>query len=379
MTDNIFGIVCEFNPFHNGHRYLLQKAKELGAKKIVLAMSGNFVQRGEPAIFDDRKRAEWALQNGGDLVVKIPVCHCLASAQFYAQSAVFLLKSAGCTHLFFGSESGDIQALCQSAGVVDSPAFAAEFRRLTDEGLSYPRARQQALQTLGGDPEHLRGPNNILALEYIVACQKWGLIPVTVPRIGVGHHDTQTSQNIASASAIRQMIRQGNTVDAAKYMPCGDALEAHTEIDAKLLDRTLLTGVLMADDEQLNAIPFCENGLGGSLKNNLPGCSSVDELVQKCTNNRVTAARVRRALWCLLLGIKKEDITSLPMYLYTIGASPNGLELLKNTSLPVVTSLAKIKDSRLAVLEAKATDVYGACTQHILPKGQEFRKKFVIK
>ncbi len=97
MTNNIFGIVCEFNPFHNGHRYLLQKAKELGAAKIVLAMSGNFVQRGEPAAFDDRKRAKWALENGGDLVVKIPVCHCLASAQFYAQSAVFLLKSAGCT------------------------------------------------------------------------------------------------------------------------------------------------------------------------------------------------------------------------------------------------------------------------------------------
>ena len=378
MTNNIFGIVCEFNPFHNGHHYLLQKAKELGAQKIVLAMSGNFVQRGEPAAFDDRKRAKWALENGGDLVVKIPVCHCLASAQFYAQSAVFLLKSAGCTHLFFGSESGDIDALCRSAKIVDSPAFTDEFRRLTDEGLSYPRARQQALEILGGDPEHLRGPNNILALEYIVACQKYRLTPVTVPRLGVGHHDLQASENIASASAIRQMLRQGDVQSAVKYMPCGDVLEAHTEIDPKMLDRTLLSAVLLADDETLNAIPFCENGLGGALKNNLPGCETVDQLVEKCTNNRVTAARVRRALWCLLLGIKKEDVTSLPHYLYVLGATQNGSGLLKDTSLPVVTSLVKIKEERFAVLEAKATDVYGACTQQILPKGQEFRKKFVI-
>jgi len=378
LSNNIFGIVCEFNPFHNGHAHLIAQARALGASHIVLAMSGNFVQRGEPAIYDDRHRAAAALHAGADLAIKIPVCHCLSSAQFYASSAVYLLSQAGCTHLIFGSESGDIAALQASADIVSSPDFAAEFRRLTDLGESYARARAQALQNLGGDQSHLQSPNNILALEYLSACKKFGLTPITIPRLGVDHDGLAASGNIASATAIRQMIQDGDLAQAIRFVPCGDTNIAHTEIDPKRIDRTLLAAVAMADKEQLSAIPFADTGLGNALKNNLGGCTDVSDLIQKCANNRITHARVRRALWCLYLGITKDDIISLPAYLYVIGGSAAGTALLKHASLPVVTSLASIKDTRFASLEAKATDAYGLCKNSLPFMGEEYRKKFVI-
>ena len=213
------GIVAEYNPLHNGHIYHLEQAKkETGADFCVIAMSGNFVQRGEPACADKFTRAEWALRAGADLIVEIPQCLAVASAERFAEGAVKLLAETGVvTDIAFGVETDNLDGLYRIADILDRepPAFRTNLAYHLKQGKSYPRAQFDALSDLNiprGDVALLTQPNNILAVEYIKAIRRFAphIRAVPILRQGNGYNDAELTGPLSSATAIRQALREGN-------------------------------------------------------------------------------------------------------------------------------------------------------------------------
>ena len=373
---NIFGIICECNPFHNGHAYCIDRAKALGADAVVLAMSGDFVQRGEPAIFGHYTRSAAAVSYGADLVIKIPLPHCLSSAQFYAQAGVKLLQSVGITHLLFGSESGDLSALQQVASTLSTLLYQQYLHQLLKQKVSYPRARAKALQLCGVNPDPLSNPNDTLAVEYLLALGQSLVQPVAVPRVQTGHHSTVPGANVASATYLRQQLLQGE--DISSYIPAGHPLP--TPANPHALDKVLLCKLLFATPQSLAKTAFCQNGLGNRLQKQLPGCTSVDQLIDRCTSNQFTAARVRRAIWANYFGITNGDVMSLPDRILFTAASQMGLSLLKGATLPCSASLAHWQGTRFAMLESLASDTHSALYDKMPAPGTAYRKKpFICK
>lgn len=186
----VTGIVCEFNPFHLGHAYLLSRLRQRGADAIVCAMSGNFVQRGEPALVNKLSRGEMAVSCGADLVLELPTAWAMATAETFARGGVQLLKMAGCTHIGFGSECGDAALLQAAADTLLSPDLQADIRSELAAGITYAAARQQAVQArLGDGAAVLRQPNDTLAVEYLKACRQLetDMTPIVVSRVGASH------------------------------------------------------------------------------------------------------------------------------------------------------------------------------------------------
>ena len=191
---NVIGIVCEYNPFHSGHLYMINESRRrLGEDSVtVCVMSGDFVQRGEAALYSKFARAEAACRCGADLVLELPLPWSVSSAEGFAEGAVSVLAAAGCTHLSFGSECGELEPLAALAREILNPATAGKIKDClsADASLSYAMARQRVLsEALGETGELLSGPNNILAVEYLKAIYKhaYPIIPMTVKRIGSGH------------------------------------------------------------------------------------------------------------------------------------------------------------------------------------------------
>lgn len=209
------GIIAEYNPFHNGHHYQIEEVRRLtGADYVIAAMSGDFVQRGEPAIFDKYTRTHMALSGGADLVVELPVLFATSSAEDFAACGVALLSALGADILCFGSESGDLKLLQEAARILteEPPEWKELLQGYLKQGESFPAARCRAMEALTGKPEFsslLSSPNNILAVEYLKALlrQNSSLQPVTIRRKGAGYHDTGVSGPLASASALRELFR----------------------------------------------------------------------------------------------------------------------------------------------------------------------------
>ncbi len=243
----VTGIIAEYNPFHNGHEYHIREAKRLtGADYIVVVMSGNFVQRGEPAVIDKHTRAKMALAGGADLVLELPLICATGSAEYFASGAVSLLHALGCVDsLCFGSECEDMQTLQMLADILvqEPDSYRAFLKSGLQEGLSYPKAREQALcrylrasaQTPCGSPRFspsmigniLSTPNNILAIEYLKALKRLNsaIVPFALKRAGSGYHDLRLTEKFCSASAIRahlnkltEEILQGIPISAAKIL-----------------------------------------------------------------------------------------------------------------------------------------------------------------
>ena len=222
----IVGILTEFNPFHNGHAYFLSELRrQLGENAAILCvMSGNFVQRGEPAMFPKHVRAEAALLCGADLIIELPVARSLASAERFARGAVYLMQCLGCvTHLAFGSECGDVAALQRVADCLDSERCRAGLRRFLDEGMSFAACRQAAVREVLGERAAalLDGANNNLGVEYLRAARylKWDCTALTVARRGAGHDSGAVKGEYLSASAVRKLLEQGDWAAAAAAVP----------------------------------------------------------------------------------------------------------------------------------------------------------------
>lgn len=407
------GIVAEYNPLHNGHIYHVGQTREAtGADAVVVAMSGDHVQRGEPAILDKWTRAGHALSCGADLVVEIPVLYTLGNAGQYASAAVKILESTGMlTHLSFGSECGDTEMLSAIAQVLDEHAAeidtaAAGYMK---RGLSYPAARTLAYSEIRGhmkgtDPssdagirretEVLASPNDILAIEYIRSLDT--ARPVAVRRAGAGYSDPYNDGNVyQSASALREEILGGK--DISKFVPacCNDSLiSGHiTGPDTDAWWRALRYAVMSLPAEWIEDCPSGGEGLANLLKSAACGSEahSWSSFISSIKSKRYTYTRISRLCMQVLLGITRSDYAGIePGYIRVLGFNDTGRRLLakirdsESASLPVITNINKEADDlsedakRLLALDVHAADIYNLLTGREVSSESDHRHAPVI-
>lgn len=330
-------IICEFNPFHNGHKYILEKARALTGEPVLAIMSGSFTQRGEAAICSKFERARTALQNGADLVVELPAVYAVASAQRFATGGVNIAKAFGAKYLAFGCESDDLTALKNAADALKNPSVNSEIAILMKNGAYYPQAVEQAVRKVCGDSaaDVLKSPNNILAVEYLRALEGSQIKPLPIKRVATVHDGEEISENFASASKIREMLRAGQ--DVSKFVPSVPADITYTQN----LERAIIFKLRSMTAEDFALLPEVVEGLENRLLSAVKHYNSVEEIIATVKTKRYTHARLRRIICCAALGITKELQSKTAGYARVLGFTDEGAALLKNCAFEVVTSVSK--------------------------------------
>ncbi len=393
------GIVVEYNPLHNGHLYHLQQSRKItGADNVVAVMSGNFLQRGEPALLDKWARAEMALQAGCDLVLELPVAYSAQPAQWFAYGAVAMLQATGVVDsLCFGSESGDVEALdAMAAMLVEEPLpFTAELAACLKQGMPYPsaftRAAQTYLRSIGR--EHLafslEQPNHTLGLHYLIALRKLDsrIVPYSVRREKSEYNQENiTDVRIASATALRKLLfgEEGSLEELAPYVPSSTMDVLRREIAAgrgplrwESFARPLYHRLLGQDVSELGEYAEVTEGLEYRIRDVLGeiGEFSFEALLDGLKTKRYTRTKLQRTLLRILLGHKKEWMTPERLaggvqYLRILGFTERGQRLLgrmrKAASVPVVDSAAR-GDWPYLALDARASAVYALAYRDASP------------
>lgn len=390
----ISGIICEYNPLHNGHLYHLDQIRSSGTNAVVAVMSGNFVQRGDAAILNKFTRAKLAIQAGVDLVIELPVPYALAPAENFAMGGVALLSALGnVDEICFGSECGEIQLLFQAAQAcrVCKTEYADMLNDFLCSGYSYPEALSQMVDQLYGAETAavLRQPNNTLAIAYINAIKELHspLKPVTIQRRGAGHHSAQpSSDGTASATYIRQYFLEGG--DCRRMMPSyswralKDAEEAGHTGSLQNLERLILYKLRTTDPDEMHQIAEIGQGLEYRLYK-AKRSASLEELLRSIQTKRYPMARLRRILLHLLLDIRTQDIQKYPPYGRILAFNDVGRQVLRESKrtrqLPFSNSLAELAQTnadagRCAALESQSTDIYQLSRQ-VIGKGEsDFRR-----
>lgn len=363
---NINGIIAEYNPFHNGHLYQLNHSlKQTNADYTIIAMSGNFMQRGAPAIIDKHKRARMALENGADLVLELPICYASSSAEFFATGAVTLLDKLGVTtNLCFGSECGDISILKEIAEILlkEPEDYTEALRSFLRQGLSYPTARTQALlqysPKLSEFKQELSTPNNILGIEYIKALlrRNSSIIPVTTMRVGSDYHDKNLETTKSSALAIREALFLGKELSflstqmpESSYHIFEEALKETSPLSTDDFSSILHYKLLMETESGFTKYLDVSSDLSDRIRKNLYKYTSYQSFCELLKSKDMTYTRISRCLLHILLDIKKSDLDTyremdyVP-YARVLGFKKSATPLLsaikKNASIPLVTKLA---------------------------------------
>lgn len=363
MKKKSVGIIAEYNPFHNGHLYHLNQSKKLsGAEVSVVAMSGNFLQRGQIAIADKWSRAEAAVRCGADLVVEIPVVFACNSAPVFAKASVEILEALGVDYISFGSESGNIHELMDIVKLLNEKEqeIEASIRDSVKKGLSYPRARSDALiQMIGREKARIIDTsNNILALEYLKNIKK--ATPITVKRSGPGYNDLEVSEEFASATAIRYMMEENIEISAFMPPESIDTVRKCLKPSKDVIFRMICQQGLIKNAENLDAVSAGGEGLGNKLKNNIRYVNSLDELVESMKSKRYTRTRIERFLTHCLLEI--EDIR-YENYIRILAFNKKGSAYLKNIkknetlALPIITNINKEAKSLLNIQRTLKKDI----------------------
>ena len=389
----VAGIVAEYNPLHNGHLLHLERTRALGATHIVCVLSGDFVQRAEPAALDKFTRARLAAACGADLVIELPVQYAAGSGERFAEGAVSILDGLGCVDLLsFGSECGAAQRLRAAARAVLNPQVAAQTKALYETGISYPAARERAVRAFcGGEiAALLREPNNILGIEYCKALDRLGsgIEPVSVLREGAAHDGAVPDGATASASFLRAHLGQ----NISNYVPpqVGEALREARKNGSlsdgwPALERILLFRLRGMEAADFAALPGCADGLGDRLRRAAERAQDAETLFALAKTKRYTMSRVRRAALAALLGIRAAHYAAQPPYARVLAIGAQGgalLHRIKQTArLPVSHSLAKLEAlggacGETARLCAAAHDIFGLSCGSIPPRGRDYTQKF---
>ncbi len=369
-------VISEFNPFHNGHKYLLAAAKQkTGADYTVCFMSGNFVQRGEIAFADKHTRAAAAVRGGADLVIQLPTAHTVAGASVFGSAGVYCASSLGVTtNLCFGSESEDIAPLFELAKI-DTTTLADAVKLGVKSGKSYANALMDAYSLCSKTgAELLRSPNNLLAFEYIKAIvnQKSDITPVNILRKGTAHDSDTTGDGFASAS----YIRANTDSDMSAFMP----EKIDKQIDSDRFETLLLYSIMSKTPDELAKFADMTEGLENRFCEAIKTAQSAEQLYDAVKSKRYTHAKIRRAALSVLLqnpkGLCKTKVPYLKVLAFNDGGRQLLKELSKTCSLPIVTKASdgeKI-DSRHFLLECRASDLYSFCRTDKKPLGLEYTR-----
>jgi predicted nucleotidyltransferase len=392
----VAAIIAEYNPFHNGHLYQINTVREqLGADYVIIIMSGDFMQRGIPALMDKYARCEMALSCGADLVFELPSYFALGSAEYFAKGAVSLIDKLGVVDfVHFGSECGEISVLEKCAHIIaDEPLeYKAALNKYLKEGSSYPAARGLAMRKIFADDEDFdidnifSSPNNILALEYIKALiQRKSIVKTaTLARKGEGYSSENIgTDNFASANAIRTAI--GNygfdMADIRAHMPekSFEILTRYSETDNSFLymddfSQILLYKLIQLGNRKDSFAEFYDVGkqLSNTIYNNIMGFTCFSEFALECKSKNLTYTRISRSLLHILLDMTQEDadllkVNDYSQYARLLGFTARGRELLKsiksNSSIPIITkpvnALRQPYNNSPALISLKK-DIYAA-------------------
>jgi len=363
----VVGIVAEYNPFHNGHKYQLDKVKqETGADYVIIAMSGNYLQRGVPALCDKFIRTEMALRCGADLVIEIPTLWATASAEYYAHAGVALLAATGVvTHLAFGAETDDLEALLEVASILkkEPDVYRAVLANSIRSGNAFPVARKNALVTSLPHfteeklDELLDNPNNILALEYLKAMPD-SIKPILIKREGAGYHDTEINTELPSASAIREAIfvdadmhNISNAMPQDSFALLKNACKCNQLMTINDFSESLGYCLLSQAPNVFSSYADCNQDFSNKIKNALNEYVLFEDFIDTLKTKDMTYTRVTRCLLHILLGIKQTDYTigraiGFAPYLRILGFKNASSKLLSTMKREATTPLiSKVADA----------------------------------
>lgn len=350
-----YGVVAEFNPFHNGHKKFVDSLKSDGESTVTAVMSESFVQRGECAFLDAYSRVKAALSCGVDLVISLPVAYAVSSAERFAFGGVSLLDSLGVLDsIAFGSECADAALLKSVAEKITSEEFSGALENYLSTGVSFPTARQRALAKLYGEEfaNVLSSPNDILGVEYIKALNKIGskLSVRAVKRVGASHDGDEICDNIASASLLRSLSVEDIEcfVPEQSYNIIKEAFDNNkAPAEMKNIESAVLARLRRMTVEDFRALPDVTEGLEFRIYEAVRSSKSVEKILDNVKTKRYTHSRLRRILLCAFLEITKQAAEVKPQYIRVLGFNENGARLLKvakeKSSLPIVTRFSEIK------------------------------------
>ena len=357
------GVICEYNPFHLGPaRQLAAVRQQLGRDTaVVCLMSGNYVQRGEPAVFDKGVRARAAVDAGADLVLELPVTAALQSAEGFAAGGVRILSALGCGYLSFGCESGSGEALFRAAEASCAAEFEAFLHEAMQEGLSYAAARQRALAALGADGELLTRPNNILAFEYCRAIirQESALRPLAVLRPGDYHADEPDAEH-PSATAVRRLILTGG--DWRPYVPAEYACEGAVPHALCWGERAMLARLRGMEQADWARTAHGSEGLWSKVWKAVLSQPDYESILAAAKSKRYPRTRLQRLLLCAYLGISEESLRQTPPYVRVLAFDERGQTVLrqakKSGGCMLVNAGQTPPDAAYYELERRAADLY---------------------
>lgn len=386
----VLGVVAEYNPFHNGHLYHLEKTKEqTGAKFVVCVMSGNFVQRGNTSIVDKWTKAQMALASGVDLVLELPTVYSISSAENFAQGAVKILDNLGIVDtISFGTETDDFAALNNISSVIseEPKEFTNMLKEELKQGVSFPKAREQALiKYLNDDVRYkdiLNNPNNILGVEYLKALKqlKSKIIPVAIKREKVYYNDDVIIDDFASATAIRKLVMNKEFAELSKVVPrtTYETLLREYEVgnivfDIQRYEKEIFYTLRRMTVNEIAELPDVSEGLENTIKNAANFCNNIKDFINMVKTKRYTQTRIQRIMIFALLGITKKDVQAskkVVPYARVLGFNEKGKLLLSgisqnNPKMEVITSVKRFMDNntnkiykRMLEIDIFATDVY---------------------
>ena len=347
------GLIVEYNPFHNGHKYHLEKAKEQNKDVVIAVMSGDFVQRGEPSIIDRWTKTRIALENGVDLVVELPAFYSTQSAEIFAKGAIGILEELKCDSILFGSESADLEELKKISTFQESIEFQQKLKEKLNMGLSYPTAHSDTMKEILG--ENRLGSNDILGLEYLKAIRYWNsnITPITLKREKTGYHDKNIVDNFASATKIRHSIKEN--IEFSNVVPRAtvDILKEYNSFTYIENFYPLIRYELLKNLDSLKNIQDMEIGFENRLYEYAIKNIKYDDFYNSILNKRYTQGRTQRVLIHTILGITK-DITSqvkedIP-YVRILGFNGKGREYL--------TYLKEFKNKKIITSYKKMNNIF---------------------
>ncbi len=353
MQMKIVGIICEYNPFHNGHLYHLEKIKEMFPNSlIVLVLNGYFLERGEVSIISKKNKTELALEAGVDLVLELPFVFGSQSADIFAEASLKILNEVKCEYLVFGSESNDLDTLQKLANyqITEEKEYNKKVQNYLDMGINYPTSLAKAL-----DIDFNFKPNDLLGISYLKAIQNnhYKIIPLTIKRTN-DYLDTTLDEKIVSASNIREKIK--NQKDIAKYVPQSTLAKIE---NVSLEDYFPYLKYKIMTDDNLDIYVDVTEGIDNRLKKVILTCHSIEELINKTKSKRYTYNKIRRMLIHILVGLKKEDIKNLNLeYIKVLGFTKKGQQYLNKIKKEVNIPFTPLKNSLTYTLELKCASLY---------------------
>ncbi|MBR7185877.1 MAG: nucleotidyltransferase family protein [Clostridia bacterium] len=378
----ICAVICEYNPFHNGHRYQLEEIRRLsGCDKILCIMSGNFTQRGDAAVFGKYTRARHAVMSGADAVIELPAAFATAPAELFARGAVHILASIPAVKvLAFGSESGNAEDFLRAARAMlhEDKAFRAALKAQMKEGTSYKVARMQTLLALNSDVDEtlLTSPNNLLGTEYCraILAENADMVPLPIVRRGAGYADTSILKDFSSATALRSVLGK-NGFRARRALKRN--LPAHVYADARnyrALDYEVaaLCALLSNSEEEIALTPDCSEGLENRIRTMARTNPTFYGMLEKVVSKRYTRSRIKRIVMQNFLGIRLKEVKSFlsaPLYCHMLAVKKEGAEELLSAlaqgTFPLIarkSDFSLLKRDALAcfLMDSRANDLYNA-------------------